>query len=170
MKILSVLRHAKAKRPWKYETDVERPLTKRGRRDARNMGVWVAHTAPPVDLLISSPSMRTKETVEEMLKKMKYTQPISWAEEVYDATAEDLLTLLRHAPGNTEHILLVGHNPSVAQLVAGLCAGSPQRLNLHMPTGTWAHLYLEIFQWDQIRWGCGVLRAFSPPKLIRDRL
>jgi phosphohistidine phosphatase len=170
MKILSVLRHAKTERPDKYDRDMERPLTKRGRRDARTMGRVVADVEPSVDWLISSPAVRTRQTVDELLRNLSLAQSVAWEDEVYNASADALLSLLSRTTSRAKHVLLVGHNPSVAELVAGLSAGSPQRLNLHMPTATLAHLHLEIFQWDQIRWGCGILRAFLPPKLIRGHL
>jgi len=168
MKTLSIVRHAKAKRPHKFPTDRERPLTKRGRRDARQIASRLARLEPPVDWIISSPAVRTRETVEPVLKTIEYADPVIWEESVYHAQADTLLDVLRHAPDRVEHVVLVGHNPSMAELVAGLSAGSPQRLHLHMPPATLAHLRLEIFQWKQIRWGCGQLRVFLPPKLLRD--
>ncbi len=90
-----------------------------------------------------------------------------WQEAVYLADADTLLTLLSEAPQDKEHVVLVGHNPGMEELVAGLCTGAPPHLNLQMPTATLAHLRLEIFWWNQIRWGCGQLQLLITPKVLR---
>ena len=45
-----------------------------------------------------------------------------------------------------------------------LCAGSSLRLNMHLSTGGLAHMELEIYWWQQVRWGCGELQLFVNPK------
>ena len=66
MKYLSIMRHAKAARPDKYDTDIERPLTKRGMNDATLIAQQLVLLSPKVDWLISSPSVRTRQTVERL--------------------------------------------------------------------------------------------------------
>jgi phosphohistidine phosphatase SixA len=51
--------------------------------------------------------------------------------------------------------------------VAGLAAGAATHLNFNLPTAAIAHLELEIFWWNQIRWGSGQLILLLPPKLLR---
>lgn len=167
MKTLSIVRHAKTERPDAYDRDALRPLTKRGHKDARRMAEWLARLDPAIDWVISSTSVRTRETMAEFSHALKLPNPVSWQEEAYLAAPEVLLDLLRQVPNRATHAMLLGHNPGVTELVAGLCAGSPQRLRLHMPTGAVAHLQAEVFQWDQLRWGCGQLRMVLPPKQIR---
>lgn len=167
MKTLSIVRHAKTERPDAYDHDAQRPLTKRGHKDARRMAEWLARLEPPIDWVISSPAVRTRETMEEFAPELKLTQPVSWEDAAYLATAETLLGLLQKTPQNVEHVMLLGHNPGVTDLVVGLCTGAPRRLHLHMSTGALVHMRVEIFQWDQLRWGCGQLRMVLPPKQIR---
>lgn len=66
MKLLSVLRHAKAARPEEYATDHERPLTKRGHADSRLMADVVRKVQPAVDFIVGSTAARTRETVQAL--------------------------------------------------------------------------------------------------------
>lgn len=167
MKTLTVIRHAKAVPPEEAPTDFARPLTKRGQKDAAQLGHIIAALQPNVDWLISSPALRTRETTELLGKTLHYTKSIQWEESAYLAEAEQWLALLRHAPPEAQHVALVGHNPGLADLIAGLAAGAAAHLNFMLPTAAIAHLELEIFWWNQIRWGCGQLILLLPPKLVR---
>lgn len=167
MKTLTIIRHAKAASPEAYATDFDRPLTTRGHKDAKHIGKLLAYLEPPVDWLISSPAARTRETTGHIIDKSIYPNAVVWQEAVYLADADTLLTLLSEAPQDKEHVVLVGHNPGMEELVAGLCTGAPPHLNLQMPTAALAHLRLEIFWWNQIRWGCGQLQLLITPKILR---
>jgi phosphohistidine phosphatase SixA len=68
-----------------------------------------------------------------------------------------------------EHVLIIGHNPGMQELISGLAAGSPQRLGINVPAAGLAHLTLEIYGWNQIRWGSGTLHSLIRPKLLRDQ-
>ncbi|MBX3013843.1 MAG: histidine phosphatase family protein [Caldilineaceae bacterium] len=167
MKTLSIIRHAKALAPEEATTDFDRPLTKRGQKDAAQLGHLLATLQPEVDWLISSPSLRTRETTDLLRRPLNYTKSIQWEESAYLAEAEQWLTLLKQAPPEAQHIAIVGHNPGLAELIAGLAAGAATHLNFALPTAAIAHLELEIFWWSQIRWGCGQLVFLLPPKLSR---
>ncbi|MDQ3250075.1 MAG: histidine phosphatase family protein [Chloroflexota bacterium] len=168
MKTLTIIRHAKAEPPDDYANDFDRPLTLRGGKDAKHIGKVLARLAPPVDWLISSPALRTRETAEQLVIKLGYKETIVWSEAVYLAEAETLLTVLSEAPQDKEHVVLIGHNPGMEGVVAGLCTGAAAHLNLAMPTAALAHLHLEIFWWNQIRWGCGQLQVLVTPKVVRE--
>lgn len=167
MKTLSIIRHAKAAAPDEYPADFDRPLTKRGQKDAAQLGRIMAALDPDVDWVISSPAVRARETTELLAKSLTYTKPIHWEESAYLAEAEQWLTLLKNAPPEAQHIAIVGHNPGISDLISGLVAGSATHLNFHLPTATIAQLELEIFWWNQIRWGCGRLILLLPPKPLR---
>ncbi|MFN8486585.1 MAG: phosphohistidine phosphatase SixA [Caldilineaceae bacterium] len=167
MKALTIIRHAKAELPDEYANDFDRPLTHRGRKDAGHIAQILAHLDPPVDWLISSPAVRAQQTAERIADKLNLNDNIAWQEAIYQADAEALLKVLSEAPQDMEHLVLVGHNPGMEELVAGLCTGAPPHLNLTMATGALAHLHLEIFWWNQIRWGCGQLQLLVTPKVLK---
>ncbi|MEZ4707339.1 MAG: histidine phosphatase family protein [Caldilineaceae bacterium] len=167
MKLLSIVRHAKAERPDAYATDHERPLTKRGRADSRLMAPLLAKITPAADYILSSTAVRTQETVQELTSVMNYNGPTIWSDALYLATAAELLRVLSETPDDVEHVIICGHNPGMEELAMGLCAGGAHHVHLRMPTACSAHLLLEIVHWPQIRWGCGELSFLLPPKIMR---
>jgi phosphohistidine phosphatase len=167
MKYLSVFRHAKAEPAEDFATDFERTLSSRGQKDARHMGEILASFDPPIDWIVSSPSQRTRDTTVILAETLSFGREVIWQDAIYEADAETLLTVLAQVPVEMEHVLIVGHNPGMEELVSGLAAGAPTRLGITMPTAGLAYLTLEIFGWNQIRWGCGTLHCLLRPKLLR---
>ena len=167
MKTLTIYRHAKAERPEGYADDQDRPLTSRGEKDAAEMGGILARVEPPVDWIVSSPSRRTRQTADLLADALKYTGQIAWHPAVYDSQPGALLEVLAAVPPNAEHAVLVGHNPGLEELLAGLCTGAPDRLNVRLAAGAIAQVDLDIAYWTQMRWGCGQLQFLIRPKLLR---
>ncbi len=167
MKKLTIIRHAKAERPEAYATDFERPLSARGQRDATLMGELLDRLAPPVEWWISSPALRTRQTTELMLAEYEGGPTPFWEPTLYEATAETLLEVIANIPQDIEHAVLVGHNTGVEEVVAGLVTGVPTRLNFRMPTAALVHMQLEIFWWNQIRWGSARLDLLVTPKIFK---
>jgi phosphohistidine phosphatase len=167
MKHLSILRHGKAEHGDLYPTDLERPLTNRGQKDAFLIGQMLTDVDPTIDWIVSSPAQRTRETAEAVIDALRYKRGIAWQDAIYDADGDALLNVLAQVPVEMEHVLIIGHNPGMELLISGLAAGSPTRLGISMPTGGLAHLTLEIYGWNQIRWGCGTLHSLMRPKFIR---
>jgi phosphohistidine phosphatase len=169
MKYLSIFRHAKAERSEDYAVDFERPLTPRGVKDAQHISEILAGFNPPIDWLVSSPAQRTRDTATAVIEVINFKRAVVWQEAIYGGDAESLLNILSQVPIEMEHVLIIGHNPGMEQLVSGLAAGAPTRLGITMPTAGLAHVTLEIFGWNQIRWGCGTLHCLLRPKLIRGK-
>lgn len=167
MKYLTIFRHAKAERAEDFATDFQRPLTTRGQKDTHQMAEILAGLEPPIDWIVSSPSQRTRDTTAIVTGTLNFTREAVWQATIYEADAETLLAVLAQVPAEMEHVLIVGHNPGMEELVSGLAAGAPTRLGITIPTAGLAHLTLEIFGWNQIRWGCGTLHCLLRPKLLR---
>ncbi len=167
MKQLSIIRHGKAERPEGYPDDFERPLTARGRKDIGRIGAVVVRLEPPVDYVLSSPATRSAQTATRLTEVVEIPGNIVWSESAYLATAATLLNLLREIPESHAHAVLVGHNPGLEELASGLCAGSPETASIRMPTGTVAHVELDISRWSLLRWGAGHLKLLVTPKSLK---
>ena len=167
MKTLTLIRHAKAERPEGYPTDFERPLTARGHKDSEHIAALLVKLQPSVDLIISSPAARTAQTTDHLTDSIGYTKPETWNEGVYLATAETLLAILKATDDEIEHVVLVGHNPGMEELAAGLCSGTPDNSVLTMPTATLANIVLDISHWSLLRWGVGQLKLLITPKVFK---
>ena len=120
---LIVLRHAKSDWPAGVP-DKERPLAKRGRRDAPEAGRWLAEHVGRLDLVVHSDARRTRETWEAVRaspgrRRRKLTE-VRPSGRVYEAEVGDLVEVLRAVPDDLGTVLLVGHNPGVQDLVLSL--------------------------------------------------
>ncbi|MDR9468469.1 histidine phosphatase family protein [Marinospirillum sp.] len=165
MKKLTLIRHAKSS--WNHPdlSDFERPLNKRGQGDLPGLVERLKQTLPQPDRLIFSGARRTLETSRPLadawgLDKSHYLE----RREAYEASLNTLLMLLQEQPDSCEHLVLVGHNPGMAELLAFLTATSPR----HYPTAAFAHLELMIDSWQNLEEGCGQLQKFDYPKLHAD--
>ncbi|WP_432833674.1 SixA phosphatase family protein [Dactylosporangium sp. CA-092794] len=113
VRTLILLRHAKAADPDEYATDIERPLTARGHRDARAAGEWLRGAALAPDAVLCSTAVRTRETLEDL--GLAET-PAIYEQRIYVGPAADTLDLLQQTDPAVATLLLVGHNPTVTDL------------------------------------------------------
>jgi phosphohistidine phosphatase len=167
MKVLSIVRHAKAERPESFASDFVRPLTPRGHKDAARLGVLLAGLEPTVDCILSSPATRAAQTADRLASELGYANSVTWDDSIYLASVDTLLDLLRRAPEETEHVVLIGHNPGLEELAAGLCSGAPDNSVLTLITATVAHFDLDISRWSQLRWGSGQLKLLVAARLLK---
>lgn len=166
MRILYLLRHAKAE-PEAPGGDSERALSKRGRKDAAAMGAVLGERRPAPELVLCSPSARTRQTLERVLPALEAAPRVIYDDGLYLAEAEKLLERLRLLPKETQSVLLVGHNPGLHELGA-LLAADPGRLAEGFPTAALAALEVTG-AWAALRWHKAELIFYRTPKeLSRD--
>jgi phosphohistidine phosphatase len=119
---LILLRHAKS--DWSGgEADVERPLARRGRRQAPEAGRWLATNVESIDLAVVSPAKRARSTWELASAELAVAPPTRIDDRVYAASDDELLAVLRELPNDVATVVLVGHNPGVEELAARLTGG-----------------------------------------------
>jgi phosphohistidine phosphatase len=120
--MLLVLRHAKAVHVQGI-ADQDRELTGRGRRDAAAVGGWLGESGLPPDRVLCSSSARTRQTWQEVsaaLGPRAAAAVVSFESRLYDAGVGQLLDAVRDVDASMRTVLLVGHNPAVHDVVAGL--------------------------------------------------
>jgi phosphohistidine phosphatase len=116
---LVVLRHAKS--DWSgHEPDLDRPLAPRGLRQAPEAGRWLAHHLDGIDLALVSPARRTRSTWQLVSAELDEEPPSRIDERIYGASAGELVDVLRELPDDLGTVVLVGHNPTVEDLVERL--------------------------------------------------
>jgi phosphohistidine phosphatase len=121
---LLILRHAES--GWEAASDFERTLTPQGGRDAARIGEWIRTQQLQPDTILASPAQRVKETVLAVCGVLEIDpQQIHWEPAIYEASVEALAALLQRLPQQAQRILLVGHNPGVAELIGWLCSDPP---------------------------------------------
>jgi phosphohistidine phosphatase len=146
MKTLLVLRHAKSSRSDPTLDDHERPLNKRGRRDAPRMGELVREYGLIPDVVISSDAVRARLTAEAVAEAARYAEEILLDPHLYMACPADIVSRLQMVRENAETVMIVGHNPGLEKLVEQL-TGERQDL----PTATLAQIRLPIDQWRDLK-------------------
>lgn len=162
---LLIMRHAKSDWGTPGQPDFDRPLAKRGQRDAPRMGEWLLAQGLVPDLCLSSPARRAEETARKVCKVLGLDkQAIRWEERIYDATLRDLLAVLADAPGDRRLVLLVGHNPGLEDLLGYLVRDPGDK---SLPTAAVACVRLKP-DWRTLPAGSGHLEHRMVPKGLGD--
>lgn len=163
---LWILRHGKS--DWHAGTpdDFDRPLAKRGARDAARMGEWLAAREAAPDHVVSSPARRARETTLAVCGALGIERKrIFWDTRIYEASLDRLLDVLADCPITAARALLVGHNPGLDALLTHL-AGPRARADAKgklMTTAALADLALPA-DWRNLPAGCAELITLQRPR------
>jgi phosphohistidine phosphatase len=160
-KILYLVRHAKSS--WKDAslTDRERPLNKRGRRSAPDMGRRMAEQGHRPDLIISSPAQRAILTAGRIAKELDIdVTDIVIDENLYFAGAGSMLKMLEGVEGQYRKVMIVGHNPAMTYFMNLLSNSSVA----NMPTCAIAVVGFDIHSWSELSSADGELLGYDYPK------
>jgi phosphohistidine phosphatase len=119
MRTLHLLRHAKSSAKEDVE-DHERPLSRRGREAARQLG-----NAPPavfnaLDLVLCSSAVRTRETLDLVLAGLSPRPRTAVEDDLYLASQEKLMQRLRRLDDRDVNVMVIGHNPGLHELAVAL--------------------------------------------------
>jgi phosphohistidine phosphatase len=146
MKILLILRHAKSSWDEADMNDHERPLNKRGKRDAPRVGRLLRQEDLVPDLVISSTARRAKKTAEAVIEESGYGGELILERELYAAPPEAYVDILSHLETDPGTVLVVGHNPGLEELVTELTGE-----DVVLKTAALAQVELPIDHWSQVR-------------------
>jgi phosphohistidine phosphatase len=122
---LVLVRHAKS--AWPDVPDQERPLARRGQRNAPAMGRWLRTAGHLPDRVLCSTALRARETWQLMQSGLPATPPTAFDDGVYEASAARLLELVRQTPAPARTLLVVGHDPAIPELALALAVTVPAR-------------------------------------------
>ena len=152
---LVVLRHGKS--DWTGdEPDRERPLARRGRRQAAEAGAWLADNVEAIDLVVVSPAVRALSTWELAAAELDPAPEVRIDERVYAAWGRELRALVDELADDLGTVILVGHNPGVEDLVQELTGE-----DVPMPTSA-----IAVLTWEG-SWADGasatIVAAGRPP-------
>ena len=168
MHSLYLIRHAKSS--WSDPTlpDQERPLARRGRRDAKRIARHLLRLGIMPELVLCSPAQRTRETLELVRPALGTTATVRLEAELYAASAETLLERLRAVPEEVASVMLIGHNPGLHDLALLLASAGTEleRLEAKFPTAALATLTLPRATWRRLSQADAVLAAYVVPKQL----
>lgn len=161
MKRLYLVRHAKSS--WKHPdlSDFDRPLNKRGKRDAPLMGEYLKKNHVTPELIISSPAKRALKTAKIIAKKIGFSSKnIVTDQSIYLADVPTLLTTIRQMEDSLKTVMLFGHNPGLT-LLANYLTG--QQIE-NIPTCGIFCVDFGVNSWREVEAGGGSVVFFHYPK------
>jgi phosphohistidine phosphatase len=161
MKRLYLVRHAKSS--WKNPDlqDFDRPLNKRGKRDAPLMGQRLKKAGARPDLIFCSPAKRAAKTAKALAREIGYpAEKIRWIDSLYAAGTQTLLEIVRSLDDSERHVMLVAHNPGLTYFAEYLTGISVENI----PTSGVFAVDFETPSWRDIREAEGKLASFDYPK------
>jgi phosphohistidine phosphatase len=139
---LILLRHAKS--DWPDVPDRDRPLAKRGRRDAPRIGRWLHEHGYQPDVVVCSSARRARQTWDLVAPELGGSPAVRFEPRAYAASAMTLLHLAQELPSRYRTALLIGHNPGLSDLATSLVAppvpGNGPRPQISLPTAAVAVL------------------------------
>ena len=139
MRELILLRHAHADAVATGETDLARPLSEEGRKEALGAARWLKAQGLVPDRMLVSPAARATQTADAVVAALG---PIDTREDaaIYEASPGELAELA-DANRDATRLLMVGHNPGFEQLAALMHSGQTGDYR-GMPPGGIAVLHL----------------------------
>ncbi len=167
MKSVLLVRHAKSS--WKDTSlqDFERPLSNRGKEDAREAGKILQERELLPQLIVSSSAVRAKSTVEEITHSSNYTQDIIYLDTFYLAEPIIYVESLRLLDDHMERVMLVGHNPGM-EIMLQILSGKVMAL----PTGAIACLSIPVNHWSELSLDseCELTEFWVPREILKEEL
>lgn len=162
---LVVIRHAKA---GEAPSDIERPLTGRGRRDAAAIGKWLRAVDIAPDRVVVSPAVRAQQTWQHAAGPLAKTPEPVIDDRIYANEVELLRDVVRETAADVGTLVLVGHNPSFGAFALDLDDGegdSQARRDLLAGFPTSAVAVFDLAgPWTDARPRAGRLTAFAAPR------
>ncbi len=171
MLTLCLFRHAKSSWDVPGMKDFDRPLNERGRASAPAMGRFMAAHGTRPDRIVSSPSQRTRETLDLVVPALgPPPPPVRFEDMLYLASPEKLLAVVRATDAGIKTLMLVGHNPGLHDLALELIGSGPKdaRVSLaeKLPTAGLVVIDFATDDWRMIKPDEGRLATFMSPRRL----
>lgn len=116
MKKLYIVRHAQKSEKKLEQDDYDIPLTQQGIDDANKLAKSLYNENIKVDLIVSSPALRTKTTAEILANELNYTKSIMYNEVLYMSYLNEMLETISYTFDTVNSMILVAHNPALTAL------------------------------------------------------
>lgn len=170
---LLLLRHAKS--DWPDDVaDHERPLARRGCRDAPVAGRWLRAAGWLPDRVVCSTAKRARQTWQLAAAELAASPAVSFDRRVYAAASADVLHLVRDTAPRVRTLLIVGHDPAMQDLTVALASAEAgdasvlERVRFKFPTAAIAVLEFQG-SWQKLGSQQARLTTFMIPRELRAR-
>lgn len=151
MKYLGLFRHAKSDWDDRAQRDFDRGLNERGRAGARIMGRHIRRFDQAWDLLLASPALRVRLTLEEAALGVA----TRFEPRLYLAGPETHFEVIKDVAGDADAVLLTAHNPGLQDVLLALVSDEHETPEFReaivkFPTAAFAVLELPIDDWSEL--------------------
>lgn len=161
MKKLFIVRHAKSSWDFPELDDYDRPLNKRGKKNAPQMGRRLANRGIKPQLIITSPAKRAASTARRIAKELSFPKSEILKEPLfYHGTNKNIIEILQKQNDDMNEIMIFGHNPGLTDLTNYLSGANIYNI----PTCGVAEIDFEIRSWADIDKKKGTLVYLDYPK------
>lgn len=130
---LILWRHADAEILLHGQSDMERALTKKGHKQAKQMAAWLKKYLPKQTYVMVSPALRAHETAAYLAEDWQVENRLA-----PDRPLQPILQLLSQSP--FEHVMLVGHQPWIGELAAHCLGMEETQLSIKKGAIWWLRL------------------------------
>ena len=165
---LFLLRHAKSSWSDPSLHDFDRPLNKRGSKDAPKIARAMKDRGYNPDRILCSSAQRTKETLAGVIPSLSGEVSLRLLDSLYEGNAPDYLVLLREYARESKQVMVVGHNTGLQDIAIRLInkadAAMLQDLEAKFPTAALAVIDFDCDSWDQVTADSGKLIDFIKPR------
>ena len=166
MRRLLLFRHAKATVATGHD-DHERALMERGRRDAARVAAFVAASGLTPELVVHSGARRARETAEIARAAWPRLVDLRVEPRLYEASRPTVEAIVRALPDGSASVMVVGHNPSLADVANHLVGDGADfdllRISAKFPTAGLAALEFDVAHWRDIKPRSAKLACFAAP-------
>ncbi len=161
MKKLFLIRHAKSSWDNHDLSDFERPLNKRGLRDAPFMSKLLNKENIKPDIIYTSPALRAATTADFFAEELGYKKKkIIYDETIYEAGIRELENIIQNMSDIYSTVFLFGHNPTITYYANHL----GNKLIDNMPTCSIVGIEFNEETWNTVEHGKGKTFLFEYPK------
>jgi phosphohistidine phosphatase len=113
-----LVRHAKSSWDNPSMADFDRPLNDRGNADAPEMAKRIDEKKIKLDVLVTSPAKRAKQTCKHFAKELDMKKKkIIEVEELYEAGTENFYNAIEQFKKKWDNVAVFSHNPGITSFV-----------------------------------------------------
>ena len=159
-KSVILFRHGKSDWNATFESDHDRPVSKRGSKAAKKMGKYLSNIDQVPSLIISSTALRAQNTAEIAIKAGKWSSDLVLEKKIYESSVETLKSIISKQNDGYNSICLVGHEPTFSSFIER-CNDS---IWSRFPTASMARIDFNINSWCDIDFKIGNLVWLIRPK------
>ena len=160
LRYIILFRHGKSDWNVNYESDHERPVSKRGIKAAKKMGRYLSNIDQVPGLIMSSTALRALNTAEIAINAGKWSSDLVLEKKIYESSVETLKNIISKQNDKYNSICLVGHEPTFSSFIEG-CNNS---IWSRFPTASMARINFNINRWCDIDIKLGSLVWLIRPK------